>query len=299
MDETAKPQGVDSAIEVFRFVHHVDVPMRSFDFSLGQVLVFSGRSPRKTTVNEDAAIVISFADGRLVLAVADGVGGLKSGDVAASIAIEALIDRLSISTSVDSLRSDIVDAIEKANRAVLDSKIGCATTIVIVEIGFDYFRIYHVGDSMVLHTSNRGRIKHLTVPHSPVGMALEAGLIQEQDAIHHEFRHLVSNVIGSESMRIEIGPPSQMTARDTLVLASDGLFDNLLPAEITEVVRKGDMQSMQQKLIDAVKQRMTSPATGEPSKPDDLTIICFRPKAVMKATAINKKITERLEGNFS
>ncbi len=33
--------------------------------------------------------------------------------------------------------------------------------------------------------------------------------MKEEDAIHHEERHVISNVIGSDQMRIEIGPPLQ------------------------------------------------------------------------------------------
>ena len=66
--------------------------------------------------------------------------------------------------------------------------------------------------------------------------------MKEEDAIHHEARHVISNVIGSDQMRIEIGPPIEMAPRDTLLIASDGLFDNLLPEEIVEAVRSGPLE---------------------------------------------------------
>ena len=60
--------------------------------------------------------------------------------------------------------------------------------------------------------------------------------------MHHSQRHVVSNVIGSPDMRIEIGSAIEMDLRDTLVLASDGLSDNLHVTEIVEYVRKGPLE---------------------------------------------------------
>src|SRR5690606_2144872 len=109
------------------------------------------------------------------------------------------------------------------------------------EIQNGVIRPYHVGDSAILLTGQRGKLKMQTIAHSPIGYAVEAGLMREEEAIHHEERHVISNVIGSDQMRIEIGPPVEMARRDTLVLASDGLLDNLLPSEIVGYVRSGPL----------------------------------------------------------
>src|SRR3954452_18273411 len=90
-------------------------------------------------------------------------------------------------------------------------------------------------------TGQGWKMKVITVTQYPIGYAVEAGLMKEEEAIHHEARHVISNVIGSDQMRIEIGPPIEMAPRDTLLLASDGLFDNLLPDEIVEAVRRGPL----------------------------------------------------------
>ena len=93
---------------------------------------------------------------------------------------------------------------------------------------------------------------------------------------------MISNVIGSEQMHVEMGPPIRMAARDTLVLASDGLLDNLLPSEIVELVRTGPLDRAVGQLAAVAQERMnaTADAAGTtPSKPDDLTIIAFRPQS--------------------
>jgi len=105
---------------------------------------------------------------------------------------------------------------------------------------------------------------------------VESGLLSESDAIHHDERNLINNCVGDKEMRIEIGPAIPMKPRDTLLLASDGLFDNMLNDEIVETIRKGRLISQTEKLVEMANRRMTRPADKAPSKPDDLTVICFR-----------------------
>jgi serine/threonine protein phosphatase PrpC len=129
---------------------------------------------------------------------------------------------------------------------------------------------------VILLCGQRGKLKMQTVSHSPIGYAVEAGLIQEEDAIHHEERHVISNVIGSDQMRIEIGPPIEMAARDTLVIASDGLVDNLLPTEIVEFVRTGPLNRAVADLVSEARRRMANQDGNAPCNPDDLTVIAYR-----------------------
>ena len=63
---------------------------------------------------------------------------------------------------------------------------------------------------------------------------------------------------------------------DTLVLGSDGLFDNLHLEEITEYVRKGPLPRAAEAMADACRRRMCEPQPDHPSKPDDLTFLLYR-----------------------
>ena len=105
---------------------------------------------------------------------------------------------------------------------------------------------------------------------------MEAGVLDEEEAMHHEERHVVSNVVGSAEMRIEIGPEIRLAPRDTVVLASDGLLDNLTMDEIIARVRKGRLDKAVRWLALDTRRRMTCPEEGQPSKPDDTTIIAYR-----------------------
>ena len=48
-----------------------------------------------------------------------------------------------------------------------------------------------------------------------------------------------SNLVGDEENGIEIGPHLRLAPYDTVILGSDGLFDNLPIAEIVERARSG------------------------------------------------------------
>lgn len=262
--------------------------------------VFSSRSPGKESANEDAAAIIPAGDG-VVLAVADGVGGCQSGEQASRIALQSLKAAIEEALLPDdpfsvlivaeppsepfdatnqppSLRTAILNGLERANREILAMGTGAATTVAVAEISGTTVRSYHVGDSMILLVGGRGKIKAQTISHSPVGYGVEAGLLDENEAMHHEDRHIVSNFVGCPEMRIEIGPSRELSARDTLLLASDGLADNLHTEEIVERIRSGPLRRSMQALADDSTARMLNPTKGQPSKPDDLTFVVYRPR---------------------
>jgi serine/threonine protein phosphatase PrpC len=78
-------------------------------------------------------------------------------------------------------------------------------------------------------------------------------------------------------MRIDLGPLIELRPRDTLVAATDGLFDNLTLEEIVHIVRKGELLQSTGRLVAHCRERMSGTSEG-PCKPDDLTVIVFRPR---------------------
>ena len=244
----------------------------------GQVVVFTGRAPHKDSANEDAAGVLRLGDSSAVLMVADGVGGLPAGEDASRLVIETIAGRLQAlpPESRDNLRETILDGLEVANGRIMAETSGGASTLALVEVQGRQVRTYHAGDSIVLVFGQRGRIKLQTVPHSPVGYAVEAGMLDEDEALQHEDRHLVSNIVGVADMRVEMGGTLRLDDRDTLILASDGLVDNLTVQEIVDIMRKGALEDSMAALVRACRARMTHPVPDQPSHSDDLTVIAYR-----------------------
>jgi PPM family protein phosphatase len=250
----------------------------------GLAVVASRTAPEKSTPNEDNAAVIPISDKQAVLLVADGLGGHAAGELASRMALEhvetalhARIEENDGPLDAEQLRFAIIAGIERANDAIRELGTGAATTLCVAEIQGDMVRVYHIGDSAIMLVGQRGKIKFQTLAHSPIGYAVEAGLLNEAEAIHHEERHLISNVLGSAEMRIELGPSRKIAFRDTLLLTSDGLLDNLLTDEIVARCRKGPLaKGVAQLMSDAFKRMERGPNGSKPSKPDDLTIVAFR-----------------------
>jgi serine/threonine protein phosphatase PrpC len=253
------------------------------------VAVYSSRSPGKESVNEDSAAVVPWGDDAGVVIVADGLGGALHGQRASRAAVEALRDAiLATSPSEGDLRAAILNGIDAANSAVMSIGSGAATTLAVVELTGGLARAYHVGDAGAVVCGGRGRIKIRTSSHAPVQYGVEAGLLDEHEALHHEDLHLVSNVVGAADSRTEISAAVELAELDTVLVASDGLFDNLAIGEIVELARRGSASQVATRLHAAAHGRMTAPQEGVPSKCDDLTVVVVRglaPCAVPAPTA--------------
>jgi len=237
---------------------------------------YSRKSPAKDSPNEDAIGIFQFDANTTIFAVADGCGGMRGGEQASSIALQMLADSIERhQDGPERLRFSIIEGIELANAAIQDLKIGAACTIAVIECTQGTIRPYHVGDSMILVTSNRGKVRYQSVSHSPVGFAVESGMLCANEAMHHEDRHIVSNLVGDARMRIEMGPVLTLAPRDTVLIASDGLFDNLSVAEVVEHVRKGNLRDSVKAACELAYDRMLG-IKGQPCKPDDLSVVAAR-----------------------
>ncbi len=260
------------------YVGKIDAELDLYQTPMGDVAAVTIADSQKPGPNEDSAAIIPVDDSHLVLLVADGVGGLNGARQASNLVASAIRDSLASIDDIPGrgLRTAIMDGIETANRLILQSSGNGASTLALAEIGPGYVRSYHVGDSIFLLCGQRGRIKAQTVPHSPVGFAMEAGLLNEKEAINHDELNLIFNVLGSADMSIEVGSEQPMAAHDTLLLASDGLTDNLLVDEIVSAIRKGPLDAAVRRLTVAAQDRMQTARPGKPSKPDDYTALIYR-----------------------
>ncbi|MCA8970526.1 MAG: serine/threonine-protein phosphatase [Planctomycetes bacterium] len=253
-------------------------------FCGGEVGIISQRSPDKDTANEDAAAIFSVSEVTGLLVVADGMGGSRGGESAARITLEELALEVDSTTS-ESVRESALRAVESANQRILDLGVGAGCTLAMAEIDGSSFRPYHIGDAGLLLVGGRGKIKKLTLSHAPVAYAVESGMLDEIEAMHHDDRHIVTNCLGHADMRIEMGSPITMNARDTLVLASDGLFDNLHIDEISAVVRRGPLDDAIRELMQRCRERQAGAVPDTPSKPDDTTVVVYRPSRAASRTA--------------
>lgn len=252
---------------------HESSDIECHDFSSCSICWYSKRSPDKSTDNEDALLFGERDDGTILLAVADGVGGQPGGGQAANTTLSVLCRQAIGNTSSDAM-SDIMNGIDAANQAVIGSQAGSATTLAAAMIDGHHARTFHIGDSEIFICGQRGKVKMQTIPHSPTGYAVESGILSEDEALQHEDRYLVSNLVGSNEMRIEVGSVIKLSAYDSLLLCTDGVTDNLVAEEIIEHIRKGSIEDAAYGLYHTVESKMLD----EDGKPDDCSFILYRNK---------------------
>jgi serine/threonine protein phosphatase PrpC len=183
--------------------------------------------------NEDALLAV-HADGarygQVLVAVADGMGGHKAGEVASALAIAALrraLQEIDASASAERL---LIDAAELGNRTIWDAasddieKEGMGTTLVCALLTADgQAVIANVGDSRAYTVSN-GTATLVTVDHTWVNQQVLSGLMSERDARASPFRNLLTRTLGNApNVEVDVFSGLQLEAGDALILVSDGV----------------------------------------------------------------------------
>ncbi len=261
-----------------RLIPAEDGPDRlNVDIGGGHAVMYCSMSPDKLSDNQDTAMVLQLGDDIAVLAVADGAGGIQGGRRASRLALTTLRESLLEPRDDDvQLRTAILNAMERANLAVIEATRGAATTLTVVVVEGREARVFHVGDSLALITGQRTAIRLHTVAHSPVGFAVAAGFLSEEEGMYHPERHIVSNFVGTHDMIIEVGSAVKLAKYDTVLLASDGLSDNLHVQEIIDMMRRGTIDDTLDNIVALAERRMERRLPTDPGKADDLALILFR-----------------------
>ena len=246
---------------------------QSIPFPHGRLFGYTIVSPLKTRgKSEDAAVVAVLDKSSGLLAVADGVGGSPEGAKAA----RELVHR--IAKGQEPTPSERIETQTLLTHSQLvDGGIGNCTTMVAAALDGSVVRILHVGDSEALVVRQDSSVIHRTVGHSPVRRMEAERKLNAQEAMFHPSRHLVDRVVGGPyELKVEKSPAIPIESGDTILLASDGLFDNFLAEEIVERMIDSSPEEAASRLMADARTRMGSPVSGRPSKPDDLTFFLLR-----------------------
>lgn len=174
---------------------------------------------RRRSVNEDA--ILTDPAGAL-WAVADGLGGLGHGDVAADVVIDALA-RLPHGADPAGLAVALGDANAAVRRRARDGDLGeMASTVVAAQIDGGRAIFAWAGDSRG-YLVREGLIERATRDHSVVQELIERGELSEADAGTHPQAHVVTRAVGAHA---RLDPEIREVALrpgDVLLLCSDGL----------------------------------------------------------------------------
>ena len=87
-------------------------------------------------------------------------------------------------------------------------------------------------------------------------------------------------------MWVEIGNPIQLADLDTVILASDGLWDNLYRDEVVGLLGNRSLTVAADGIFRMATDRMKRKPGSEFGKPDDLSFILYRPHRRSTSTTV-------------
>lgn len=179
-----------------------------------------GRRPS----NQDAVLDLKLADGRQLVAVADGMGGHQSGEVASAMTLEVLARELGEGASLE-------DAVLAANQEVFEeaqrdpAHAGMGTTLVALLRTEAVYEIANVGDSRAYRIDSHG-IERISRDHSFAEEASRKALMAAEEIARSPWRNALTRSIGTqESVEVDIFGPFEIAgSTHTVLLCSDGLY---------------------------------------------------------------------------
>ena len=184
---------------------------------------------------------ISVGDRGVLLAVSDGMGGAKAGEVASAIVVDTLRRELAGAPPSASRRSVLTAAVESAHRAVEEAaradkkRSGMGATLTAVFVRGDSAYIAEVGDSRA-YLLRRGVLKQLTKDQSLAQVLIDKGALDPANADDMPFKNVILQAMGrGKKVQVALARLS-LRARDCLLLCSDGLTRHLSDEVIRDVV---------------------------------------------------------------
>lgn len=202
-------------------------------------------------LNEDSFLA---DDGLGLAAVADGMGGYSSGEVASAIVVSTLWSQLNEKAT---LIEAVAKSHEEVKNGVADGRggAGMGSTVVAAHFNGDDFDVAWVGDSRAYIWDGKV-LTQISRDHSYVESLLSRGIISAEDAKTRNDRNLVTQAIGADALpEVDIGFVSgSLYQGEKLLLCSDGLNDELSGFEIARILhdhRDVDDAECSKVLVDA------------------------------------------------
>lgn len=199
-------------------------------------------------------ISLDVGDRGVLLAVSDGMGGERAGEVASALALQALRQGMS-TVHASSAEVALRDCIERANHQVwtaarVPGRAGMGATLTAVLIHGAFAYIAEIGDSRA-YLRRYDRLMQLTRDQSYVQQLVDLGTITRQQADACEHKNLILQAMGIRPDVVVALNRLSLRRHDQLLLCSDGLSGKLSDEEIQRVLfASTSLQSACTSLVD-------------------------------------------------
>lgn len=193
--------------------------------------------------NEDSVIITKNHNNEYLLAVADGMGGHRGGEIASSIAIshigKSFRELGKLGTKEDAILW-IKNVVSEANVQIYKyteenpESAGMGTTIVLALLTKDYLLFGNIGDSSG-YVFKDNSIHKITNDHTLVNLLVKSGEITEEEAKDHPRKNVLMKALGATT-NVEMDIFDVETDVDGIFLCSDGLTNMLDDQQISKVL---------------------------------------------------------------
>lgn len=187
-------------------------------------------------------------------AVADGMGGHESGQIASDLALKTLLKNYCADAG-DDVAESLRASVEKANSYIYDTaqaipqRAGMGTTCTVAVLRDDDLFVAHVGDSR-LYLIRDAELRQVTEDHSWVEEQVRRGALTKEEATMSPFRNVITRSLGA-APEVEVDVLHEKLQKDdTLVLCSDGLCGYVPDEEILELASGWSPAMAAIKLVD-------------------------------------------------
>lgn len=224
---------------------------------------FKTHPGKRRESNQDSYAVLRHADlggtRDALLVVADGMGGVKGGEIASRIVAETITESVqSLSDSLDGTAL-LTEAIHVANAQVLaknhaDSRSEMqrmGTTCVAAILEGSSLVVGNVGDSRA-YLLHQGRLFQITQDHSQVWKQVQSGQMSREEARSSKYRNVVTRMVGlTDPVEPDLFPIT-LKEGDVLLLCSDGLSSEVPDSHIARLLAESTSpQEASERLVSA------------------------------------------------
>ena len=203
--------------------------------------------------NEDSVTIVENSTGEYMLAVADGMGGHRAGEVASNIVINHLTDTFLKNKALgtkDEAINWLKETVSESNQLIIEhtqahpESTGMGTTIVTALLTKDYLLFGNIGDSSGFVIKDH-ELHKITNDHTLVNLLVKSGELTEAEAANHPRKNVLMKALGATTT-VEMDVFDVETDVEGILLCSDGLT-NMLDNEQIMKVLESDL-TIQEKL---------------------------------------------------
>lgn len=194
----------------------------------------------------------------ILLAVADGMGGHKRGEVAARITLETL-KRLKPKT-IEEIRLSIEEARKRLEMYVKEfpSAMGLGTALAgLVKNGYRGV-VFNVGDCRVYKKIGKF-LRRLTKDHTLAEELVNKGLLTEEEVKFYPNRNILTSAVIGDNYQTQMEiylKEINIKKNDIYLICSDGLWEVFENDELERLFNSDDIKEISENILNELKKRV-------------------------------------------